>query len=527
MANAHVDIAIIGGGVSGVYTAWKLKQKYGESKKIALYEGSGHIGGRLLSVRPPGIDNMVAELGGMRVLENIQERAMALIAELNLQLPPEEKITLFDFPVDEDQNIAYLRGIHMRLADFIKDPAKVPYRLSKNEYGKGPGTIIVDAIEKVVPGIGAATDEERRKMVQAATFEGLPLYQWGFWNLLYRVVSSEGYQFSLDAGGYDTTLVNWNAADAIPWFLSDFGITPHYMGFKNGFQQVPITLGKFFEELGGSISLNKKLERFDWKGDVFNLIFNDESITANQLVLAMPRRSLELLAPQSPKLQEINTLINSVTGRPLFKLFTTYDEPWWTKVEGTPPIETGRTVTDIPVRQTYYWPKDDGTPPTQGKSILLASYDDGNNTGFWDGLRPKRSLAWRLGRSRTIVDAFRGADDKLPVKAATGKYGLNQQWSDYEAPKRMVDEISRQLSQVHDIEATPEVKSAAFRDWGEDPYGGGWNSWNIGVKSWEVRDKIVHPIDNCPLFICGEAYSDAQGWVEGALQTAQIMMEKL
>jgi monoamine oxidase len=323
MAKAQIDIAIIGGGVSGVYTAWKLKQKYGDTKKIALFEGSGHIGGRLLSVRPPGIDDMVAELGGMRVLENIQERVMALIGELNQQLPPDEKITLFDFPVDQDQNIAYLRGIYLRLIDFTKDPAKVPYRLSKEEYGKGPGAIIVDAIEKVVPGIAEASDEERRKMVQAATFEGLPLYQWGFWNLLYRVVSSEGYQFGLDAGGYDTTLVNWNAADAIPWFLSDFGITPRYMGFKNGFQQVPIALGKFFEELGGSVSLNKKLERFDWKDDVFNLVFNDENITASQLVLAMPRRSLELLAPQSPKLQEINALINTVTGRALFKLFTT------------------------------------------------------------------------------------------------------------------------------------------------------------------------------------------------------------
>ena len=27
-------------------------------------------------------------------------------------------------------------------------------------------------------------------------------------------------------------------------------------------------------------------------------------------------------------------------------------------------------------------------------------------------------------------------------------------------------------------------------------------------------------------FICGEAYSDAQGWVEGALQTADLMLAK-
>jgi len=29
------------------------------------------------------------------------------------------------------------------------------------------------------------------------------------------------------------------------------------------------------------------------------------------------------------------------------------------------------------------------------------------------------------------------------------------------------------------------------------------------------------------VYICGEAYSDAQGWVEGALQTADIVLGKL
>jgi hypothetical protein len=65
-------------------------------------------------------------------------------------------------------------------------------------------------------------------------------------------------------------------------------------------------------------------------------------------------------------------------------------------------------------------------------------------------------------------------------------------------------------------------------DLGDDPFGGGWNSWNIGVKSWEVKRAIVQPAgDKIPLYICGEAYSDAQGWVEGALQTTERMLAKL
>jgi len=533
MKNEHIDIAIIGAGVSGVYSAWKLKQKY-PNKKIVVFEGSDHVGGRLLSVKPPEIPNMVAELGGMRILENNQKLIVNLIAELNKELSSHEQIELYDFPVDQPQNIAYLRGEHLRLADFTTKPDKVPYNLSFLERANSSGTIVVNAIEQLVPGITNPnlTENDRLEMTKNATFEGVPLYKLGFWNLLYRVISGEAYQFCLDSGGYNSTMVNWNAAAAIPWYLSDFGITPKYKGFKYGFQQVPITLGNFFEKIGGEIRLNSKLEAFEWKNDKFELIINGKEYSAGQLILAMPRRSLDLLAPTCPKLQEIQSLIGSVTPRPLFKVFTTYANPWWRVAGFTDatgkyvPLQSGRTVTDLPVRQTYYWPNDDGTPAESATSMLLASYDDGSNIGFWDGLRPQRKKAWAEDLTHTkIEDPFEGEAEQ--EEASVKSDGLNQKWSQYKAPRKMITEMARQLQKIHDLDFTPKVRSAAFRDWGEDPYGGGWNSWNIGVKTWEVRDKIVHPIEDCPMYICGEAYSDAQGWVEGALQTADIMLRKL
>lgn len=476
---------------------------------------------------------MVAELGGMRILENTQKLIVNLIKELNKELPKKEKILNYNFPVDEPQNIAYLRGVYLRLADYTAKPDKVPYDLSFLEKGNTPGTIIVNAIEQIVPGITnpKLTDEERHEMTQTASFDGKPLYKWGFWSVLYRVISGEAYQFSMDAGGYDSTLVNWNAADAIPWYLADFGITPVYKGFNNGFQQVPIALASLFEKAGGEVQLNAKLGGFEWRDDSFELTINDETIKAGKLILAMPRRSLDLLMPTCPKLQEIQSLITSVTPRPLFKLFTTYASPWW-RISGYTnaagefvPVQSGRTVTDLPVRQTYYWPKSNGEPATSGTAMLLASYDDGTNIGFWDGLRPQRRKAWlHKGEHPDPEDPFIG-DETDPNPGNLD--GLNQEWKDYVAPREMVAEVARQLQQMHNLDYTPKVRSASFRDWGEDPYGGGWNSWNIGVKSWEVKEKIVHPIDGCPLYICGEAYSDGQGWVEGALQTAEIMLKKL
>lgn len=357
----EIDIAIIGAGVSGVYSAWRLNQA-DPSRKIVVFEASDRVGGRLLSVRPPGIDNMVAELGGMRILPAVQPRITRLLDALNGELPAGQQIETYDFPVDEPQNIAYLRGVYLRLSDFTANPDKVPYRLTFLERGQTAGSIIVEAIEQIVPGITepGLDDAQRRQMVQQANFDGNPLYRQGFWNVLLRVMSEEAYQLGVAAGGYNSIIYNWNAADAIPWFLADFGVAPAYKGFKQGFQSVPNALADLFRSAGGEVRLGAPLLGFDETSDGFDLQFQDGVVRAQSLILAMPRRSLDLLTPTSPPLQEIGTLIASVTPQPLFKIFTTYDNPWWraagyTAADGKyMPVEAGRTVTDLPVQQTYY-----------------------------------------------------------------------------------------------------------------------------------------------------------------------------
>jgi hypothetical protein len=38
--------------------------------------------------------------------------------------------------------------------------------------------------------------------------------------------------------------------------------------------------------------------------------------------------------------------------------------------------------------------------------------------------------------------------------------------------------------------------------------------------------EITKPVDNFPCFICGEAWSENQGWAEGSLQTAEIVLQQ-
>ena len=51
--------------------------------------------------------------------------------------------------------------------------------------------------------------------------------------------------------------------------------------------------------------------------------------------------------------------------------------------------------------------------------------------------------------------------------------------------------------------------------------------WECAIGFWKknkdsniISNKIIHPINDINLFICGENYSETQGWIEGALETS-------
>ena len=116
------DIAVVGAGVSGVYSAWRLASR-GSGARICVFEAETRIGGRLLSVTPPGIPNARVELGGMRFMKG-HTRVEGLLQHLGIAVRP--------FTVADPQNICYVRGRRLRHQD-LKTPALIPYMLSPDE----------------------------------------------------------------------------------------------------------------------------------------------------------------------------------------------------------------------------------------------------------------------------------------------------------------------------------------------------------------------------------------------------------
>jgi len=495
--STRVDIAIVGGGVSGLYSAWRLKEAH-PKKSIVVYESDYRSGGRLLTAVPPKADKLRAELGGMRFLST--HRIVQGLAELL-------KLDVQPFPVSEPNNVAYLRGWHFRRANLDQD-LPLPYRLAATERGQSIGALMVAALDAIVPGITTTPADKRLAKTYASTFLGRPLNEWGFWNALYRVMSAEAYQFVIDASGYDTTVSNWNAADAIPWFLADFGASVVYKFPRQGMQSIPDGIRGLFEGLGGSVLLHHTVKRVAKNGATIRLAFDGKpDVDAAEVVLAMPRRALELVdlselfGKDAPR---VTSLIESVSPQPLFKLFACYDRPWWTEKLG---ISQGQTTTDIPIRQTYYFGTEGLQPggnPKNTNSLLMATYDDGRNIKYWIG--------------------FLREDKPKPYPGGGGSI----EWQHNPAPQALVDEVHRLLAEVHGVplSSIPKPYAAAYRDWGLDPFGGGYNLWKIHANSIAVARDIVAPVKGLPAYICGEAYSHDQGWVEGAVETAEDMLQR-
>jgi monoamine oxidase len=559
-ARPQYDIAIVGGGVSGVYSGWRLMtadpglspvlKKWAGGKrrlKVALFEGNNRIGGRLLSARPPGFsDETTCEIGGMRYVSS--QTIIRSLIENELKLPRYPQV------VDNAASLVYLRDTQLRFSQ-VQDPSALPYNLDwpEEQYvlNNDPSGLIGWAVTKLLPEVGNPPNGNLEKYLQAAEVDGTPLYQHGFWNLLARAMSPEAYSIARSLVGYDSLGTNANAFDMISEYFN-FTSKVQYSLLNHGYETVPWILQKRFADAGGEVFQQRWVAGFDkttlddgTTGVTVHFRGGHEAVTARAILLAMPRRSLELLDHEGPvfgaqAMPQVQPLLNSVRPIPLYKLFLAYEYPWWNALAlpdpktGSPDPLKGRTLTDIPVRQLYYWPIAPNEFPSRGPSLLMA-YNDMSSVDFWDGLSggepPYMKDAAARQHLRRIPPPLPMFESQAPpVKKSAGDdpfdQRLRENWLQHKAPHEMVMEMHRQIKRIHNIQYAPKPIDAAFMDWSVDPYGGGVHFWNRGYKSWEIKQKMTQPVPDFPCYVCGEAYSTDQTWVEGALETAEIVLQK-
>lgn len=518
--------AVIGGGVAGTYAAWRLATGGDGAGRTKLFEFSDRIGGRLFSEKLPGMPNIPAELGGMRYMPASHLMVKSIVEHLGLPTRP--------FPmgnpnhvdpndpkspvIGQSRNLLYLRGTRMTRAELKTHPENVPYKLAPDERGLTPTDLQIKVMKQL-----AGPDAE--KLSTADWFRvmafGEPMYKIGYWNLLARCLSSEAYNLMKDGGGYDANIANTNSVYQLP--ATEYGSgAVEYVGFQNGYQSLPLTLEDQFRcDNDGFTERQAALARMERIGDGYRLTFKRTrnidgryqippmpetfEVEAEHVILAMPRRSLELIDwPDFETNDWLRTNLKSVAIQAAFKLLLGFERPWWRELD----LYAGRSTTDLPLRQTYYFPSEKDFGPHDGNqsALLLATYNDMATVPFWRGLE-------HAARFTGYKTRFTGDADPVPP-------------SETPVTGQMVDAALKQLRELHGKDDIPAPYTAYYHDWSADPYGGGWHEWQTGFRFIDVIPKMLRPIPDDQVYICGEAYSTDQGWVEGSLATAETMLQK-
>jgi len=472
--DGELDVAIVGAGAAGTYLAYRLRHARPDWR-IAIFERSSRIGGRLWSVKVDGLAHPI-ELGGMRYMSG-HRLVQSVVDELGIET------RAFD-PAEQPER-TFLRGVIGRSTD---DPeGGRGYDLPAGEAGRSAAELLHSAFLRIVPQAHELDEAGWRRLRASAAFGGRALTDWSNAEAVATILSPEGHRFATDAFGYDSGINTQGAGDAIQYLMGTGYPSGKARVPVDGMDRIPRELAARFEALGGTVQLGHDLGRIEGEEGSVVLGFADGSaVRARRLVLTLPIPALEALAEASPMIngRAWRRLYGSIAGYTGTKLYCWYDRPWWRDGADAP---TGlRTTTDLPNRKIFYF--DDA--PDRPASILAA---------FTDYRHDEPIVALADGRSggapasRALLGALRG-------------------W----------------LAAAHPGAEVPALPAgSAFQHWGSDPREVAWHFWRSGANSDECIDLAAQPDPSLPIHICGEVFSRRGAWVEGALETADTVASRL
>ncbi|WP_378179205.1 oleate hydratase [Aquimarina sp. SS2-1] len=563
--NDDVDIAIIGAGISGLYCAYRLinDAKY-SGKKIAIYERLNRTGGRLQSDLIPirgnhkvsdkneitsfydhiHIDLVKEEQGGMRFNYNMDE-LMTLNAALNIC----DEIVPFPMSSTDDTNRFCIRGHSFSLAEANAGGNIIwsqLYDLAPEEVGLSPVQIITNAYHRILEANDIILEEDQtpeywQKFRLHFKWNGIPMNEWQLWGLLRDMgYSEECIEMLTNTIGFAGPFKSLpNAGDA--WqILADFPKDPTYYTFKYGFSTLPDAIKK---ELEGKVDIYLSTNIDSIHGEENDFIMHitetpkgqnsrpnvpcgeHKKVKAKQIISAIAATGFKSLYSKSPALYTTNKnqdgmklwkSIHGVLGMNLMKINFYFREAWWyTGSTGRPNIEFGPNFTDLPINSIYpfYSVEDLEVDSKKGAVSIISGeepaaltlYCDFNHTNFWKGLQ-------NVGPKFTS-----------PLQE---KYNNMESPTVFAASQAVVAEARKQMGLLFGVTNIPEPIFTSYRLWnGEDDFEHAYHQWQLNVNDKETIEYLSNPLPG--FYMCNEAISDMQGWVNGSLRSCNLALDKI
>ncbi len=603
---ARPTVAIVGGGIGGLYAAYLLGRN---GFRVTLYEQDERLGGRIETVKMPPDEAFLAEFGPMRFEPGLQLMLVNLVKHLGLKFedfaPTTAPISPIDYEeedVEDFENTAHL--LMWAVLRMFYDA-----QLDTSKYTTGPEQLAAlrAILDSHLTGVDYEADQAYLDSLrQTARLRGRPntplLRDLGLWNALAEIVSP-GALTRIKDGGTFYHFIQHNPS-AVEW-----GIFWLRQASDHGDEIETIAGG-----VGGLVEALEARTKAVC-GDRVNIVCNALVIGlmngeegqvdlmvrqptgttiehADHVILAIPQASLQemSLSFDLPNRE----LFDAVMPLPLLKCFLVTDKPWW-----KPHTRAQSHAWLAPTRELHYftYPEDPGCPGAEACTCnatmgMVMLYTDVPSIEFWKGYIPagdqtkaliydathpepgellKRALVRHLlveanpnirakidMSPRFVMRVLKEENEALHALATNrGDQKLSLTLYEYASSEnrtqKELDELGAVLTacfktdedwvaalrnsdaplpdeELVELEL-PHVLSYGVRDWSRKPYVGAAHVWRPGADpvsiSKQLRAFALEGSTKNNVHVCGEAYSDFQGFIEGALRSARQVCDEI
>ena len=566
---ARVTTLIVGAGMSSLYSAWRILEN-DPGADLILMEKTHRTGGRLDSdlIEFTRDEVIKEEEGGMRFTFDSMDNLMALFMLLDL----DDEIVPFPMNTDSNNRLCF-RGKSFNAGQAVANDFgiwKTLYDLLPSEQNINPGSVIDTVFNRILAANPQFTERPHvrtaefwQKFRLTCTWNNVPMSDWTLWTLFNDMgYSKECINLLYGVAGFNGTFLSeMNAGEAYQ-LLEDFPADPDFKTLRDGFSMLPNALVKKIEAHSQSqICLNTTVQSIDQKTEGGYVVtysrehsdgsMTNETITAERIILGLPRLALEKLFNRSDAVHKLPAdqaeyLWNSLqttTNQPLLKINLYYDKAWWgTEVSGRPSVGYGPNFSDLPTGAVYpFYALDE---PTIAALEYLKFMEQGKHPVPAD-LQPKldaiASSKFDKPAALTIycdylnINFWKALQKNGPLFTSPmqEQYNLKRPQAVFAASEAVVAAATSFFKQLFDTNYVPRPQLTSTRIWaGSALFGGqpseqfdyGVHQWAVNANDAEVMAFLTEPLPN--IHICGEAYSDDQGWVEGALRSANLVLNK-
>jgi len=274
----------------------------------------------------------------------------------------------------------------------------------------------------------------------------------------------------VESFGYTDEFDKVNAKNGLEIFRKSFLPNLRYYVLHDGLEQIVLQLESLLKEKGVVIQLSEMITDIEKKKKSIQsiTIYTETFDGANKTYTT---NNLILAMPRGalvkiPFLQSIHNLLNSVEDSSLFRIYAVFPKNSDGKVWFH---DIPKTTTNLPIQQFI--------PINADSGLVMITYSDTKNARQW--------------QQDKINDVFK---------------------------KKIMKNIRMLFSEKKIPE--PIFLSSSF-------YAEGTHVWKVNCDGESLQPRITQPLRNMNLYICGESYSTNQGWIEGALETSNTVVELL